>query len=77
MVLSRAFASLQDMMQSCRHLLATQGRFLAMKGELPTVELEAVSEDCSWTAVYPLSVPGLGEHRHLVEMMLHQNSSHP
>ena len=76
-VLSRAFASLEDMMQGCRHLLAPQGRFLAMKGAVPTLELQVVSKECSFTAVYPLSVPGLGEQRHLVEMMLHPHSSHP
>ena len=69
-VLSRAFASLQDMVQGCRHLLATGGRLLAMKGMYPALELEAVRRDCAAVAVYPLTVPGLDELRHLVEIAL-------
>lgn len=65
-VLSRAFASLQDMVQGCHHLLAPKGRFLAMKGAYPTQELEAVSGEYPDTAVIPLHVPGLEEQRHLV-----------
>jgi 16S rRNA (guanine527-N7)-methyltransferase len=69
-VLSRAFASLQDMMHGCRHLVAPEGRLLAMKGAYPAQELEAVSEECAMLAVHPLVVPGLDEHRHLVEIAL-------
>jgi 16S rRNA (guanine527-N7)-methyltransferase len=69
-VLSRAFASLQDMVVGCRHLLAPGGRFLAMKGAYPQEELDTVSNHCELTAVYPLTVPGLAEQRHLVEMKL-------
>jgi len=71
-VLSRAFAPLQDMVDGCRHLLAPDGRFLAMKGAYPTDELEAVSTHYELKAVYPLTVPGLAEQRHLVEIMLRQ-----
>jgi len=69
-VLSRAFASLQDMVEGCRHLLAPGGRFLAMKGAYPASELDAVDNQCELKAVYPLTVPGLAEQRHLVEMTL-------
>lgn len=65
-VLSRAFASLQDMVHGCRHLLAPDGCFLAMKGALPTEELASVYSDFPESAVYPLRVPGLNEQRHLV-----------
>ena len=74
MVLSRAFASLWDMVEGCRHLLAPDGRFLAMKGAHPTGELEAVSTEYDIKAVYPLTVPGLAERRHLVEIMLRQGA---
>ena len=67
-VLSRAFASLQDMVAGCRHLLAPEGRFLAMKGTYPGPELEAVAAQCEIAAVHALEVPGLAEQRHLVEM---------
>lgn len=69
-VLSRAFASLGDMVDGCHHLLAPGGSFLAMKGAYPERELEAVAAQCDVTAVYPLQVPGLAEQRHLVEMTL-------
>ena len=69
-VLSRAFASLQDMVAGCRHLLVPGGRFLAMKGTYPGPELEAVAAQCKIGAVHALRVPGLAEQRHLVEMTL-------
>ncbi len=72
-VVSRAFASLQDMVRDCRHLLSPEGRLLAMKGARPTQELEEVSPHCAGVVVYPLTVPGLGEQRHLVEIALPQN----
>lgn len=73
-VLSRAFASLGDMVQGCRHLLAPSGCFLAMKGMLSNEELESVSMDYPQSAVYPLSVPGLDEQRHLV-VLAHQQAN--
>ncbi len=69
-VLSRAFASLQDMVQGCRHLLRKGGHFLAMKGAFPEQELLAVERYCRLEAVHTLHVPGLDEHRHLVVMTL-------
>lgn len=76
-VLSRAFAGLQDMVRDCRHLLHSDGRFLAMKGAYPRAELSAVSRDCTVLAVYPLAVPGLNEQRHLVELALRQIAQQP
>ena len=67
-VLSRAFASLVDMVSCCRHLLAPGGIFFAMKGAYPGEELEAVAALCEIRAVHVLEVPGLDEQRHLVEM---------
>ena len=69
-VLSRAFASLEDMVAGCRHLLAPGGHFLAMKGTFPSEEMEAVADQCQIAAVHALQVPGLGEQRHLVDMTL-------
>ena len=68
-VLSRAFASLQDMVHGCRHLLVPGGRLLAMKGANPSEELEAVHGECAQMSVYPLTVPGLRERRHLVDLV--------
>jgi 16S rRNA (guanine527-N7)-methyltransferase len=69
-VLSRAFASLQDMTAGCRHLLATDGRFLAMKGTWPTRELEDIRQAYGGAIVHTLHIPGLAEQRHLVEIPL-------
>lgn len=72
-VLSRAFASLTDMVAGCRHLLAPGGRFLAMKGAYPTEELAVLDPACLVSKVHALRVPGLDEQRHLVEMIMHDN----
>jgi 16S rRNA (guanine527-N7)-methyltransferase len=69
-VLSRAFATLADMVAGCRHLLARDGHFLAMKGLHPAAEIEAVAGSCDIRAVHTLRVPGLAEQRHLVDMTL-------
>ena len=69
-VLSRAFASLEEMVRGCRHLLTTQGRIFAMKGAYPGAELASVETLCDIHAVHPLAVPGLEEQRHLVELSL-------
>jgi 16S rRNA (guanine527-N7)-methyltransferase len=71
-VLSRAFASLQDMVDGCRHLLRPQGRFLAMKGARPDGELQACDSAVRLEAINELIVPGLNEQRHLLELSLHQ-----
>ncbi len=68
-VLSRAFASLADMVTGCGHLLAPGGCFLAMKGVYPEQELEAVKAQCELRAAHPLSVPGLDAERHLLELV--------
>ncbi len=69
MVLSRAFASLQDMVSGCRHLLSEQGHFLAMKGVVAEAELQAVASLCQLEASIPLHVPGLDEQRHLIKLV--------
>ena len=67
-VLSRAFASLADMVAGCRHLLAPSGCFLAMKGAHPAAELAEVDSSYTVSAIHTLAVPGLNEQRHLVEL---------
>lgn len=75
-VLSRAFASLQDMVRDCRHLLGPAGRFLAMKGAYPSQEVELTSRMGASVAVYSVTVPGLHEQRHLVELALPHSPEH-
>ena len=69
-VLSRAFASLLDMVSGCRHLLVDGGNFLAMKGSYPEQELLAVEKTCQIQSAHSLVVPGLAEQRHLINMTL-------
>lgn len=65
-VVSRAFASLGEMLEATRHLLAPQGRLLAMKGAYPTAELAALPQGVVVEAVERLAVPGVDAARHVV-----------
>jgi len=64
-VLSRAFASLDDMLRGCRHLVNESGHLLAMKGAIAQSEIAAVEGSCE-VVVHALAVPGLAEQRHLL-----------
>ncbi|HGU0871331.1 TPA: 16S rRNA (guanine(527)-N(7))-methyltransferase RsmG, partial [Escherichia coli] len=44
-VISRAFASLNDMVSWCHHLPGEQGRFYALKGQMPEDEIALLPED--------------------------------
>lgn len=63
-VLTRAFAPLEQIKKKTRHLLAQEGRLLAMKGWYPHDELPLVLDEVC--QVLPLDVPYLNEQRHLV-----------
>lgn len=65
-VLSRAFASLDDMVSWCAHLPKTDGRFLALKGQYPEQELQSLPAHLALDKVYPLTVPEQEGDRHLV-----------
>ncbi|WP_038912692.1 16S rRNA (guanine(527)-N(7))-methyltransferase RsmG [Dickeya dadantii] len=66
-VISRAFASLQDMVNWCHHLPSRQhGRFYALKGIVPHDEMGLLPQGVTVEKVVPLSVPGLEGERHLV-----------
>ena len=68
-ILSRAFASLADMVNCSGQLLAEGGRFLAMKGIYPESELKELSElEKNYTvdACHSLQVPSELSERHLV-----------
>ncbi len=66
MVLSRAFASLADMLHWCAHLKAKDGIFLAMKGVSPLEELQQLTDDFHLIKQHQLVVPGLDAERHIV-----------
>ncbi|MFE8147798.1 16S rRNA (guanine(527)-N(7))-methyltransferase RsmG [Brenneria goodwinii] len=66
-IISRAFASLQDMVKWCRHLPArSSGRFYALKGVLPEEELASLSQGIELEQAISLSVPELEGERHLI-----------
>lgn len=65
-VISRAFASLNDMVSWCHHLPCQQGRFYALKGVLPEEEIADLPAAFRVEKVTPLKVPQLEGERHLV-----------
>ena len=67
-VVSRAFATLPDMVRYAGRHCALEGRLLAMKGAYFEQELERLPADFKIIAVYPLTVPGLVAARHLVHL---------
>jgi 16S rRNA (guanine527-N7)-methyltransferase len=67
-VISRAFASLLDMTEGCKHLLEPQGKFFAMKGVFPQSELSEVEKHYIVVASHQLAVPGLEGERCLLVM---------
>ena len=68
-VLSRAFASMTDMVEWCHHLPKEQsGVFLALKGQHPRDEMDQLPNWCSVTEIKALQVPELDGERHLVTL---------
>ncbi|WP_318368994.1 16S rRNA (guanine(527)-N(7))-methyltransferase RsmG [Enterobacter sp.] len=65
-VVSRAFASLNDMVSWCHHLPGEQGRFYALKGQVPDDEIAALPAGLTVESVVKLAVPQLDGERHLV-----------
>lgn len=65
-VLSRAFASLSDMITWCAHLPADHGQFLAMKGAQAQEEIAALPDFVKVVANETLQVPELNGQRYLV-----------
>ena len=65
-VISRAFASLTDMVSWCHHLPGEAGRFYALKGVLPEDEIAQLPANFSVENITKLQVPQLEGERHLV-----------
>jgi 16S rRNA (guanine527-N7)-methyltransferase len=64
-IISRAFAETADFVKLTRHLLAEQGRWVAMKGA-PEQELQHLPGDIVVERIIPLSVSGVNAARCLV-----------
>jgi len=67
-ITARALGSLADLIRLGGHLLAADGRFLAMKGTRPDDEIAALPPDWRVGAIHPLRIPGLDAQRHLLVM---------
>ncbi|MCL1114281.1 MULTISPECIES: 16S rRNA (guanine(527)-N(7))-methyltransferase RsmG [Shewanella] len=67
-VLSRAFASIQDMLSWCHHLPTEKGIYYALKGQLNEQELQQMPAGFSLVETIVLHVPKLDEQRHLLKI---------
>lgn len=65
-VVTRAFGALPLIVAQAGGLCARSGRVLAMKGRVPTEELDRLPHAWMATAVERLVVPGLDQERHLI-----------
>lgn len=66
MVISRAFASLRDMLVWTGHLAAEKGVFLAMKGQYPEDELTEIPKAFTLRESHRLGLPDNDAERHLL-----------
>jgi len=67
-VVSRAFASLEDMLHWTRHLLKPHGYWWAMKAQKTQDEVAHLPEFAKMLQVFNLDVPGLAAHRTLIRI---------
>lgn len=67
-VISRAVGQIEAFVQWTAHLVVGGGRILAMKGRYPTDELQHIPNGWKVAHVHRLTIPGLDDERHLVEI---------
>jgi 16S rRNA (guanine527-N7)-methyltransferase len=67
-VVARAVGPIPELVRRAGHLVAGGGRLLAMKGRLPEAELAARLGGWKLAGVHRLTIPGLAEERHLIEL---------
>lgn len=67
-VLSRAFASLNDMLTWCHHLVDENGEFLALKGQIHQDELNQIPTQFTLVQRIPLLIPSFEGERHLLKL---------
>ncbi|MDP8051174.1 16S rRNA (guanine(527)-N(7))-methyltransferase RsmG [Pasteurella atlantica] len=65
-VLSRAFASLSDMVHWCEHLPSKNGQFYALKGIYKQEEVTEIEDKIKQIKVIPLTIPSLNAERCLL-----------
>lgn len=69
-ITSRAFSSLGTMLQQTQHLLADGGCWFAMKGVVPTEEINEIGSAFKVQKTNKLLVPGLDAERHIIQIGL-------
>lgn len=69
-ITSRAFSSLGTMLQQTQHLLADGGCWFAMKGVVPTEEINEIGSAFKIQKTNKLLVPGLDAERHIIQIGL-------
>jgi 16S rRNA (guanine527-N7)-methyltransferase len=67
-VISRAFASIRNFVETSQHLLSTNGALLAMKGQYPTAEIADLPTGFALVSSHVLNVPGSTATRHLLDI---------
>ena len=72
-IVSRAFSSLESFIDTSGHLLANNGKLLAMKGIYPEEELAQIPQDFCVETVRELSIVGLQAKRHCVSICKKQS----
>ncbi|AZZ95362.1 16S rRNA (guanine(527)-N(7))-methyltransferase RsmG [Hahella sp. KA22] len=65
-IISRAFATIGDMIAGCRDLILPETRIYALKGLYPHDEIEAMPADFEVVEWHKLEVPGCDGERHLL-----------
>ena len=68
-IVSRAFASLADFINSCTHLCSAETVLLAMKGRHPGDEIAALPMTWQIKAEHELQVPGITAERRVLEIV--------
>lgn len=67
-VLSRAFASLKDMLYWCESLTDENGLFLALKGQVNQLELDEIPTGFTVVDCINLAIPNFQGERHLIKI---------
>lgn len=67
-IITRAYTSIEGMLEQTTHLLGADGVFLAMKGINPVAEIDELSSEYLLKENHVIKVPGLEEERHLLEI---------
>lgn len=69
-VISRAFTSLDDMLNLTKHLLVEGGSWWAMKSQKTQQELEGIPDFAKMSKIFELTVPNLEAERTLIQLKL-------